>query len=187
MTEDEIAGLGTQGWFSREDFGGMQQAAAAAQACVDGKRLTPAGTSRERSVNVAVRGDSSLWLTSEDSAFSPLSAMFEALRGEMNRDAWLGLTRFDLQLAHYPGNGAAYARHRDALAGKPGRRLTAIAYLNAGWTVPDGGALRLHVDPVVDIAPLLGRLVVFLSNQVEHEVMPTWASRLAITAWYYGP
>jgi len=110
--------------------------------------------------------------------------MFEALRVECNRDAWLGLTRFDLQLAHYAGGGEHYVRHRDAFVGRAGRRLTAIAYLNAGWVLKDGGQLRLHGDPPTDLAPLLGRLVVFLSETVEHEVLPTWASRIAITAWY---
>jgi SM-20-related protein len=46
--------------------------------------------------------------------------------------------------------------------------------------------LRLHGDAAVDVAPVLGRLVVFLSAKVEHEVLPTWAPRLAVTAWYYA-
>ena len=113
--------------------------------------------------------------------------MFEDLRCELNRDAWLGLARCEIQLAHYAGGGAAYARHLDAFRGAAGRRVTAIAYLNAKWVAADGGELRIHDCPVVDVAPLLGRLLVFMSATIEHEVLPTWAPRLAVTAWFYGP
>ena len=40
------------------------------------------------------------------------------------------------------------------------------------------------VEAVVDVAPLAGRLVLFLSGAVEHAVLPTMgAERVAITAW----
>jgi len=38
-----------------------------------------------------------------------------------------------------------------------------------------------------DIEPVGGRLVVFLSDRVEHEVLPTSATRRAATAWFRGP
>lgn len=37
------------------------------------------------------------------------------------------------QLALYPGGGSRYARHSDASATCPTRRLTAILYLNPAW------------------------------------------------------
>jgi SM-20-related protein len=92
-----------------------------------------------------------------------------------------------VQLARYPGGGARYERHRDAFSGGPSRRLTAIYYLNDGWSPADGGALRIHADDgAVDLAPTIDRLVVFLSERLEHEVLPAFAPRLAITAWYRG-
>jgi SM-20-related protein len=36
----------------------------------------------------------------------------------------------------------------------------------------------------VDVAPLLDRLLVFLSERVEHEVLPMRAPRWAVTAWF---
>lgn len=45
-------------------------------------------------------------------------------------------SRASCMLARYPGAGARYARHRDALhQGERGtaRRLTAVYYLNSGW------------------------------------------------------
>jgi SM-20-related protein len=73
--------------------------------------------------------------------------------------------------------------------------VTAIYYANPGWRAEDGGALRLYVDGAdgaaastdvapVDVAPLLDRLLVFLSERVEHEVLPTRAPRWAVTAWF---
>jgi len=135
-------------------------------------------------VDPSVRGDTTQWLDRGEPGFIALTAMFEALRCEVNRDTWLGLRAFELQLAHYAGRGEGYARHRDAFPGAENRRLTAIAYLNPDWDEADGGELRLHGSPSVDVAPRLGRLVVFLSERVEHEVLPNRASRLAVTAWY---
>ena len=41
------------------------------------------------------------------------------------------------------------------------------------------------VYSAVDIYPNAGRLAMFFSSQVPHEVMPTFADRHAITIWYY--
>jgi SM-20-related protein len=38
-------------------------------------------------------------------------------------------------------------------------------------------------EPVVDVAPLGGRLVLFLSGAVEHAVLPNLSQRIALTAW----
>jgi SM-20-related protein len=65
--------------------------------------------------------------------------------------------------------------------------VTAILYLNPDWTEAAGGLLRLHLPSgPLDVAPLLDRLVVFRSEIVEHEVLPTHAPRWAVTAWYPG-
>ena len=65
--------------------------------------------------------------------------------------------------------------------------MTAIFYPNPDWRPEHGGLLRLYLkEGTVEVAPSLDRLVVFLSEQLEHEVLPTHAPRLALTAWYYG-
>ena len=82
-----------------------------------------------------------------------------------------------------------YVRHRDggSYRGNP-RRLTCIVYLNADWDVErDGGALRAYLPDGsgehVDVAPKAGRLLLFDAVRVEHEVRPTFASRVALTLW----
>ena len=77
------------------------------------------------------------------------------------------------------------------------RCLTCVYYLNADWQPRDGGALRVFVEgdaaatgppqPHWDIAPTLDKLVVFRSTDVPHEVLPTFADRMALTVWYYAP
>lgn len=50
-----------------------------------------------------------------------------------------------------------------------------------------GGHLRLHLQSDIwDVAPMLDSLVVFRSSDVPHQVLPTNATRAAITFWYYG-
>ena len=63
--------------------------------------------------------------------------------------------------------------------------MTAIYYANSTWSPEVGGLLRLHVSAgPIDVAPMLDRLFVFLSERVEHEVLPARAPRCAITAWF---
>lgn len=186
MTNVETEALGTAGWFSREGFPAAAEAAGVAAARVTAGLFTPAGVSRGHQRDEAIRSDALHWVDRQDASLAPLFTAFEALRVELNEGAWLGLARFELQLAHYPAGGARYVRHRDAFEGEDNRRLTAIVYLNPAWVPEHGGQLLLHVEPPVQIEPRLGRLVIFLSEKVEHEVLPAWAPRLAATAWYYG-
>jgi hypothetical protein len=108
-----------------------------------------------------------------------------------------------------PGGGARYVRHLDAFKADGGgstRRMTAIYYVNPAWREEDGGHLRLYLgrpdaasssrcvdssssvagDRYWDVAPLGDRLLVFHSEHVEHEVLPSFAHRYAITMWMYG-
>jgi SM-20-related protein len=186
MTEAEIQHLGERGWFVRNGFPGAHDAARVAQQRAAAGAFGPAAIARDHHRDESVRNDRVLWVSEEDAELAELRAAFEALRDELNQGAWLGLTRFDLQLAHYPGDGARYVRHKDALEGAQNRRLTAIVYLNPDWEPSHGGQLQLHSVPPAQVAPVLGQVVVFLATAVEHEVLPTWAPRLAATAWYYG-
>jgi SM-20-related protein len=174
IRSEDLTDLGERGVFVRDQFAG-REAALAMLAQVRALPLGPAAVGHER--QLGVRGDHIAWLDDD--------GRFEALRRELNEAAWLGLQRFDLQAARYQ-KGDAYPRHRDAFQGGPSRRLTAIWYLNPDWS--QGGELRLHLqEGIVDLEPVLDRLVVFLSEKIEHEVLPAVAERWAVTAWYYGP
>jgi len=76
------------------------------------------------------------------------------------------------------------------------RSVTAILYVSDNgptsaqpWRASDGGCLRLYKGdseetPFVDIPPLGGRLVVFDSQRVLHEVRPCFKERAALTVWF---
>ncbi|MHA7633932.1 2OG-Fe(II) oxygenase [Corallococcus sp. M7] len=195
LTDVEAEALGSQGFFVRDAFLGEARALAAraaALARVEARMLKPAGIRRgaDHAVDTSVRGDHIEWVL--PGAAPELEALwhrFHLLGEAVSAGAYLGLGRFDVQLACYPGGGARYARHRDAFPGRSNRRLTAIWYANADWKPEHGGVLRLFPEDAgapVEVAPVLDRLVVFLSERLEHEVMPAHATRLALTAWFYG-
>jgi SM-20-related protein len=190
----EVQALGEHGAFVREGFLGRTLACAARDELASLEpALRPAGMGRGgKHRDARERGDATLWLDreAEGPALAALRAAFDALGQGLRRQAYLGLGAPDIQVARYPGGGARYARHRDAFRETvgPERRVTAIVYLNPDWTESDGGLLRLHLlSGPRDVAPLLDRLVVFLSGSVEHEVLATHAPRWAVTAWYRGP
>jgi SM-20-related protein len=196
LTDAEIHALGAPGWFLRDGVLGPPASIGihhAIEALAAAGRLRPAGLSRGAAYRVdgAVRGDAIAWIDPDEvpPGLTGVWAVFLALRDSLNREAYLGLDRMEVQVARYSGGGAAYERHRDAFpappGGRPNRRVTAIYYANPAWGPDDGGVLRLHGgDHPVDVAPVLDRLFVFLSERVEHEVLPARMPRSAVTAWF---
>lgn len=121
---------------------------------------------------------------------------FDALAADL-RVLMAGMEgRLELQLACYPANQhARYHRHTDANADScptsKERKVTCILYCNPAWVEENAGCLRLTkadhekgtAGSTVDIEPLGGRLLCFLSGAMMHEVLPTQADRFAVTAW----
>ncbi|MNJ01133.1 hypothetical protein D3C73_1606640 [compost metagenome] len=64
--------------------------------------------------------------------------------------------------------------------------VSAVVYLNDGWLPEHGGQLRMYLDNdrVYDVEPVGGCLVVFLSGEVPHEVLPATRDRLSLTGWF---
>jgi SM-20-related protein len=194
LVASEVRALTEPGVLVRD--GWLGQAAAGAvlgevETLVHAGALRPAGVSRgaHHRVDAETRGDAIAWLAPEAAgpALAALLAGFDALREALSREAYLGLARTEVQLARYPGGGAGYRRHRDAFPGRSNRRVTALYYLNPDWQPAHGGLLRCHLDGgPLEVEPVADRLVCFLSERVEHEVLPAFAPRLAVTAWFYG-
>ena len=108
----------------------------------------------------------------------------DALRIALNRELMLGLVECESHYAVYPP-GTGYTRHLDRLRDSDARVLSAVFYLNQAWRVADGGALRLHMadGSSRDIYPCAGDLLLFLSAQCEHEVLPATRDRMSIACW----
>ena len=96
-----------------------------------------------------------------------------------------GLEDFQGHFALYP-SGATYARHFDRLVGSDVRAISAALYLNDDWIETDGGKLRIYTGGGAseDVLPQGGRLVAFVSERFEHEVLPAQRERLSFTGWY---
>ena len=150
--------------------------------------LRPAGIGRgdQRAVRGDIRGDRILWLEENTRVAAEQAALaaLEALRGALNRRAYLGLFAFEGHYALYPP-GAFYRRHRDRFRDDDARVVSCALYLNATWRDADGGALRIYLDDGArDVPPLGGTLVCFLAERYEHEVLPATRERLALTGWF---
>lgn len=150
-------------------------------------RLRPASTGRGAGARVGgLRGDDTLWL--DNPACGPaareLLVRLDILRDGLNRRLTLGLASVEAHFAHYPV-GTGYARHIDGFRQDDARVLSLVLYLNPDWPTDAGGELRLHLPGGArDIAPRMGTLALFLSAEVEHEVMPATQPRYSVAAWF---
>jgi SM-20-related protein len=151
-----------------------------------GLRAARVGRGANERLAPEVRGDFIAWLSEPAlDAEQRLLAKFENLRGTLNRELMTGLEDFQGHFALYPP-GAAYARHFDRLVGSDVRAISAALYLNDGWAESDGGWLRIYTGGGAseDVLPRGGRLVAFLSERFEHEVLPGRRERLSFTGWF---
>lgn len=155
----------------------------------DSEHFHQAGIGREqdRQLNQFVRRDRICWL---DMNYQPTQFYLqwaERLRQYLNRELYLGLFDYECHYSHYP-RGAFYKKHLDAFKGNSNRRLSSILYLNPLWQPDDGGELVLYAadDSAVleTVLPTFGKMVIFLSEEFPHEVLPTRCSRYSLTGWY---
>ncbi len=182
------ASLAAGGWCVLHDLMSPAQTLALTNECVamhDAQQLTPArvGADRDRTL---LRGDSTHWFE-PDALSTPQQAFadrIDALRIELSRSLMLGLVECESHYAMYPP-GAGYARHLDQLRNNDARVVSAVFYLNDAWQEAEGGALRLHLADRShrDIYPHAGTLLLFLSAQFEHEVLPATRNRMSIACW----
>ena len=185
---DIASSLASEGWCVVPDFLSAAQTQALADECRtlrDAQRLTPARVGALRTAT-PLRGDSTHWFQAD--ALSAPQQVFtdrlDALRIALNRELMLGLVECESHYAVYPP-GAGYTRHLDRLRDSDARVVSAVFYLNEAWRVADGGALRLYLanGSSHDIFPHAGTLLLFLSAQFEHEVLPATRERLSIACW----
>ena len=116
------------------------------------------------------------------------------------------------QLSCFDGSKAHYIPHRDKpestyhplkkllFASLYDRQITIILYLNdKDWdSKVSGGSLKCYINAnedditgetateIIEIEPKGGRMVIFDSSTILHEVTPTFERRLALTAWIGG-
>ncbi|XP_007538424.2 egl nine homolog 1 [Erinaceus europaeus] len=141
-----------------------------------------------------IRGDKITWIEGKEPGCETIgllmSSMDDLIRhcnGKLGNYRINGRTK--AMVACYPGNGTGYVRHVDNPNGD-GRCVTCIYYLNKDWDAKvSGGILRIFPEgkaQFADIEPKFDRLLFFWSDRRNpHEVQPAYATRYAITVWYF--
>ncbi len=155
-------------------------------------RAAAVGRGGEKQVRAEIRSDHVRWLDPADltPAQQGYWGRMEALRNVLNRELFLGLFDLEAHLACFPA-GAHYKAHLDRHRESEARLVSAIVYLNPEWSTDDGGELRIYTDreagvkgPCLDVVPAFGKLVLFLSGDFWHEVLPSRRERHSITGWF---
>ncbi|MBW2961628.1 2OG-Fe(II) oxygenase [Mesonia aestuariivivens] len=149
------------------------------------------GNKTNELIEKEVRGDFILWLNEADAGkaeevfFNRLNNLIDYL----NRTCFMGILHKEFHYAVYP-EGTFYKRHLDTFQNDGRRKLSIVCYLNDDtWLEENGGELTIYVnenanEQAVDLYPLPGRMVIFESQELEHEVQRVQHSkRLSITGW----
>lgn len=183
--------LAEQGWSLQSQFIAPSLTLELAEECR--KRaaqgaLAPAGVGRgaQQQIREGVRGDQIQWLEAgQAAACDQYLRVFDQLRVALNQGLYLGLEDFEGHFALYPP-GAFYQKHVDRFRDDDRRAVSAVFYLNQDWLAEQGGALRLYLPngETRDVLPQAGSLLLFLSADMPHEVLPATRERLSLTGWF---
>ena len=147
------------------------------------------GNRTNEEIDKTIRGDFIYWI--DEQKRSPAEDMFftkvNNLIDYLNRTCFLGILQKEFHYAVYP-TGTFYKRHLDTFQNDDRRKLSIVCYLNdEDWTVEDGGQLTIYMpygesETAIDLLPKAGRMVIFESQELEHEVKPVNApERWSIT------
>jgi Predicted proline hydroxylase len=150
-------------------------------------RVAGVGRGHEQNHNRDLRRDRIAWIDDADPLAAPWHSWTNDLRLYLNRRLFLGLFSFESHLAVYhPGD--FYRTHLDAFRGESNRRLSLVTYLNPDWQPGQGGELMIYHPqtgaPLQKVMPVLGTLVVFLSEEFPHEVLPASRERHSVAGWF---
>jgi SM-20-related protein len=173
------------GWLAAESVAALR-AELPSGGSLEGLQRAGVGRGGKRRVLDAVRGDWIRWLDGSSPEQQRFLQRMETIRLDVNRGLQLGVFEVEAHFALYPP-GSGYERHLDAFQGDNPRRLSAVLYLNRDWVATDGGELVLFDAEGREIRRILpegGTLVLFLSQQVPHAVLPATRWRASIAAWF---
>ncbi len=136
----------------------------------------------------SVRRDKIAWLQGVTPVQAELFEFFESVRLGLNQRLFLGLKRFEAHYATYH-EGDFYRRHVDSFQGRASRVVSLVLYLNEDWEQADGGVLQVfnrENDNEVcgTVLPREGRMALFMSEEIPHEVLPANRTRYSVACWF---
>lgn len=149
------------------------------------------GSKTNEVIAAAIRGDYILWI--DEKVQTQVETLFfkrlNDLVAYLNRTCFLGILQTEFHYALYP-TGTGYKRHLDSFQNDNKRKLSIAFYLNSeDWSQTDGGALALYLagdqseEQTILVNPIAGRMVIFESQKIPHEVLIAHRDRLSITGW----
>ncbi|ENM1122336.1 2OG-Fe(II) oxygenase [Vibrio parahaemolyticus] len=182
-----IDALATDGYYIWDDFLSEEEVTQLRDCIPDNWKKARIGRNDDVTRIESIRSDKIQWL--KPAMGQPIAnylSKMEEIRQEVNRHFFLGLFEYEAHFAKYE-KGDFYQKHLDCFKGNENRRLTTVFYMNESWSEEDAGELvvyDLNDKEIVTIPPRGGRLLVFLSEQFPHEVLPTNAERFSIAGWF---
>jgi SM-20-related protein len=197
FTENEsferiIEDLITKKYSIVEDFFSAEEVATLRESLLvkyeeDAFKKSAIGNYTNEEIDKTIRGDFILWI--DEKKEEPAEKLFfnkvNALVSYLNKTCFLGILTKEFHYAVYP-TGTFYKRHLDTFQNDDRRKLSMVFYLNEdGWLPEYGGELTLYLNEEdKNILPLPGRVVIFESQVLEHEVKRVIANeRMSITGW----
>ncbi|MDX1346646.1 MAG: 2OG-Fe(II) oxygenase [Thiomicrorhabdus chilensis] len=145
------------------------------------------GRGQVHQLNQEIRRDQIKWLNGSTLAQTTYLQQMAQLQYQLNRALFLGLFEYESHFALYK-SGDFYKKHLDSFRGQANRMVTTVLYLNPNWQSDWGGELVIYDEgsscQLAVIPPEMGKLVVFMSEQIPHEVLPTRKERVSIAGWF---
>ncbi len=138
----------------------------------------------------SIRGDFILWMDekAQEEAEKLFFSKINEFANYLNKTCFLGILHKEFHYALYP-EGTFYKRHLDTFQNDDRRKLSIALYLNEpNWQPEYGGELAIYLqedtqEKTIEISPIQGRMVIFESQELEHEVKTANQNRLSITGW----
>lgn len=144
------------------------------------------GNRTNEEIDKSIRGDNILWIDEalQNEAETVFFKKINELVNYLNKTCFMGILQKEFHYAQYP-KGTFYKRHLDTFKNDDRRKLSFVCYLNdETWLPENGGELVLYLEEEIAVTPLPGRIVIFESQVIEHEVKEVLAAeRLSITGW----
>ena len=195
LYEQIISDIGTQRFSIVEDFFTSDEVLLLRQSLMekyeeDAFKKAAIGNRFEETIEKSIRGDVILWMD-ESKVNTAESLFFNKIRdlvSYLNKTCFMGILHKEFHYAIYPKN-TFYKRHIDTFQNDDRRKLSFVCYLNEdGWLPENGGELVLYLNKNGEevekvIYPFPGRVVIFESQIIEHEVKPVHTKRFSITGW----
>ena len=190
--ESAATGLRERGWWVGEnalDNDLVEALRSELAELMEADRLHRAGIGRDHDFHLdrSIRSDRVFWLTRQRPVQSRFLDRMEELRLALNRELFLGLFEFEAHFAHYPPGGH-YNKHFDSFRGAANRIVSSVTYLTQNWQPGDGGELVIYGEEgdeiLATVEPRAGTFVLFLSEEIPHEVLTSHTDRTSIAGWF---